>query len=88
VAVAVAAGSSGGWLWLVVAGAGYGLWRHQGRTTNAMAAGGGLWESQLILVKFPLAYDTLSSLPIVGLEKKALFGFISRGGQMCFLIHT
>ena len=62
-------GSSGGWLWLVAAGAGYGWWRHQGRTTNAMAAGGGLWESQLILFKFPPAYDTLSSLPIVWLEK-------------------
>ena len=74
-AVAVAAGSSGGWLWLVAAGAGYGWWRHKGRTTNALAAGGGLWESQLILFNSPSAYDTLSSSPIVWLEK-SLFGFI------------
>ncbi len=40
--VAVAAGSSNGWLWLVAAGAGYGWWRHQGRTRNAMAAGRGV----------------------------------------------
>jgi hypothetical protein len=42
VKVAVAAGSSGGWLWLVAAVAGYGWWWYQGRITNAMATEGGV----------------------------------------------
>jgi hypothetical protein len=83
VAVAVVAGSSGGWPWLVAAGAGYGWWRHQGRTMNAMAAWGGLWESQLILFKFPSAYDTLFSSLIVRLEKNHCSVLLVGAGK-CF----
>ena len=62
------AGGSRGWLWLVAAPG-------EDNKCNAGRGGGGLWESQLILFNFPPAYDTLSSLPIVWLEK-SLFGFI------------
>ena len=56
-AVAVAAGSSGGWLWLVAAGAGYGWWRHQGRTTNAMLKRWMKWKVRARL----LFYESNSS---------------------------
>ena len=61
------AGSSRGWLWLVAA---------PGEDNECNGGrGGGLWESQLILFNFSPAYNTLSSLPIVRLEK-SLYGFI------------
>ena len=65
------AGGSRGWLWLVAA---------PGEDNECNGGRGGVGESQLILFKFPPAYDTLSSSSIVQLEKKSLFGFISRGG--------
>ncbi len=61
------AGGSRDWLWLVAASG-------EDNECNG-GRGGGLWESQLILFNFPPAYDTLSSLPSVRLEK-SLFGYI------------